>query len=201
MKKISDNAAVAPAPPRPAGPAADDWRARVWAALLEPKVGRTIAHLNLTCKGWGELAEARFLAKALSLGLIVSKPFGDSAKYDFIVEREGRMARVQVKSAWAPVRRPGRYQINASPAMCRDGSRRPYRRSEVDFLVAYIAPEELWYVIPIKVLADTNHILLRTDGEDGFTRYREAWRQIFERRQTIWAMAEDFPAQDVPLVN
>ena len=34
----------------------------------------------------------------IELGLEVNKPFGDSARYDFIVQEGGRMAQVQVKS-------------------------------------------------------------------------------------------------------
>jgi hypothetical protein len=46
----------------------------------------------------GEWAELRFMARAAEHGLRVTKPWGDSAKYDFAVERQGRFLRVQVKS-------------------------------------------------------------------------------------------------------
>lgn len=48
----------------------------------------------------GEIAEALFVAKALSLGMNVSKPFGQNCRYDFMVETMGRAVRVQVKSTW-----------------------------------------------------------------------------------------------------
>ena len=48
-------------------------------------------------KRTGELAEAAFLLKAESLGLRVSKPWGDSERYDFLLDSSGRLCRVQVK--------------------------------------------------------------------------------------------------------
>src|SRR2546425_794696 len=38
----------------------------------------------------GELAELRFMTRAAELGLRVIKPWGDSARYDFVVETGGR---------------------------------------------------------------------------------------------------------------
>src|SRR5438552_12970322 len=46
----------------------------------------------------GEWVELQFMARAAAHGLTVSKPWGDSARYDFIVEQRGRFRRVQVKS-------------------------------------------------------------------------------------------------------
>src|SRR5437868_14080986 len=45
--------------------------------------------------GWVEL---QFMARAAHHGLTISKPWGDTARYDFIVEHGGRFQRVQVKS-------------------------------------------------------------------------------------------------------
>ena len=53
------------------------------------------------CKRRGEWAEMRFMAMAAENGLEVTKPFGDTAHYDFAVEHQGKFARVQVKSTVA----------------------------------------------------------------------------------------------------
>src|SRR5207253_4453624 len=53
---------------------------------------------SVTGKRRGEMAEAKFLAKASELGFGVAKPWGDSS-YDFIVQTSGRLWKVQVKSA------------------------------------------------------------------------------------------------------
>jgi hypothetical protein len=56
----------------------------------------------LNRKRRGEVAEAAFLHKAASLGFSVAKPWGESDRYDFIVETGGSFLRVQVKSAYSP---------------------------------------------------------------------------------------------------
>ena len=47
----------------------------------------------------GEIAEAMFLAKAARMGYGLATPWGDSLKYDMIVDTGGKLSRVQVKSA------------------------------------------------------------------------------------------------------
>jgi hypothetical protein len=51
-----------------------------------------------TCKQRGELAEIAFLHKAADLGFGVAKPYGDSERYDFILDSGERLWKVQVKS-------------------------------------------------------------------------------------------------------
>ncbi len=129
-------------------------------------------------KARGELAEAMFLAKAMSLGLVVCRPFGDNTRYDFVVESSGgRLLRIQVKSAWVGSR--AGYQIAAGLPVYRNfGYRRPYRRSEIDFLVCYLAPEDAWLIIPVEQVADRSHLLIARSGDSAFTEYREAWHLL-----------------------
>ena len=97
-----------------------------------------------TPKALGEAAEAAFLAKATSLGFGVAKTWGDSERYDFILDSGQRRWRVQVKSS--------RYfEVPATSWL--KGVTRHIPPSEIDFIVAYIVPENLWYVIPISVAA------------------------------------------------
>jgi PD-(D/E)XK endonuclease len=46
----------------------------------------------------GEWAEMVFMTRATELGLPVSKPWGESRSYDFVVGRPGYFVAVQVKS-------------------------------------------------------------------------------------------------------
>ncbi len=45
----------------------------------------------------GDLGEAAFVYKAISLGLVVAKPYGNTHRYDFIVEGGSGLWRVQVE--------------------------------------------------------------------------------------------------------
>ena len=139
-------------------------------------------------KARGELAEARFIAKVLSLGFSVAKPFGDSEPYDFIVRAGGNLSLVQVKSAWRATPR-GAFQFVTSPVQTRGRRAVPYRGDEFDFFVAYIEPADAWFVIPVAALRRHNHLHLSLDPSHSFACYREAWNLLEEI--TIHACAED----------
>jgi hypothetical protein len=60
------------------------------------------------------------------------------------------------------------------------GVTRAYTADEVDFIVAYIVPENLWYVIPISFAALRNRIYISPNSplHSGNEKYREAWCQM-----------------------
>lgn len=126
----------------------------------------------LTTKRRGEIAEAAFLLKAASLGFSVAKPWGDSDRYDFIVESGGRFSRVQVKTASCVSK--GAYSIHA----CGRVHTRIYTAAEIDFLVAYIVSPQLWYILPVDLFTKIAHVKLHPFREKPLSRYeiyREAW--------------------------
>jgi hypothetical protein len=127
----------------------------------------------LNRKRRGEVAEAAFLHKAASLGFSVAKPWGESDRYDFIVETGGRFLRVQVKSAYSPGEFGGYtfHNHGNTPADV-------YTSDDIDFLVAYIVPEDVWYVLPIHVFAHTSAAKIFPSSRRRMSRYekyREAW--------------------------
>src|SRR6266566_7076034 len=62
----------------------------------------------------GEWVEMLFMARASREGLQVSKPYGDSAAYDFIVESGALCSRVQVKSTRSRFEKGFRCNLRAS---------------------------------------------------------------------------------------
>jgi PD-(D/E)XK endonuclease len=123
------------------------------------------------------LAELAFLLKASSLGFAVAKPYGDSDRYDFIVDSGKRLLRVQVKSA--SCMRQGAYFITTH--RCANGVAIPYTREEIDFMAAYVFPEDTWFVVPVKEFEKKTsiHVFPRERGEHGmYADYREAWCQL-----------------------
>ena len=124
-----------------------------------------------TPKALGEAAEAAFLAKVTSLGFGVSKTWGDSERYDFILDSGKRLWRVQVKSSRHSD--GSRYIVKLKGAAA-------YTAKEIDFIVAYIVPENLWYVIPISVAASRGQMYVSPHGTRHFRheKYREAWCQM-----------------------
>lgn len=130
---------------------------------------------HLTRKQRGEMAEAEFLAKAVSLGFCVSKPFGESSRYDLIVDNGRRLLRVQVKSAFQRTR-GNSYKIQA-----RGNNGLPYNATEIDFLVAWIVPVDAWYVFPVRQFEKYSQMELFPAtrwGRSKFEKFREAWDTV-----------------------
>jgi uracil-DNA glycosylase family 4 len=126
-------------------------------------------HLNMT----GEAAELYFMARAAALGLIVSKAVQQNSPYDVIIEAGGQLRRVQVKSTRYRGR-CGWYQFNT----IRHGHtyRRGYQAGEIDFLAGYVAPLDIWYILPISEVQDRTRISFRPDSESCyFHQFRERW--------------------------
>jgi len=127
-----------------------------------------------TSKERGELAEMMFMVKAAQKGLIVAKPYGDSRRYDFIVDVGRGLWRVQVRSSTAL--QYGSYMINLQRHL--NGKLVPYDPAEIDFVVAFVMPCEAWFVIPIEAIAGrkTAKVCLKGNPRSGMLgKYWEAW--------------------------
>lgn len=127
---------------------------------------------SLTRKQRGEMAEAAFLAKVAGLGFGVAKPWGESSRYDLIVDNGQRLLRVQVKSAHRAGEHGG-YTFHAH-----GNSAHVYRASEIDLLVAYVVPEQAWYLFPVEEFRKYKSMKLFPGSRrrrSKFERFREAW--------------------------
>lgn len=127
-----------------------------------------------TRKSDGEASEAAFLARACALGFSVATPWGDSNRYDLLVQREHADAghgfwRVQVKSTSYRLRT--RYVVQTTSSLG------PYSKAEIDFLCAHIVQEDFWYVIPVEALGRRTTVYCNPQGSGRgmFEKYREAW--------------------------
>jgi hypothetical protein len=121
------------------------------------------------------------MARAAKEGLRLAKPWGDSSRYDVVVETGGHFVRVQVKST--ANRQPnGGYVCGVHPS---PGSAL-YRRGDFDFLAAYIIPLDVWYIIPVRLIVrpKRNSITLVVGGlTNGWTPYLEAWELLRDYRR------------------
>ena len=134
---------------------------------------------GLTRKRRGEMAEAAFLHKASTLGFGVSKPWGDSEPYDLIVDSGERLWKVQVKSAY----RSGEYGGYTFHAYGNE-SKKAYSLKDIDVLVAYIVPEDLWYVLPVRLFRKIKGIKLFPRSRRRMSKYemyREDWQSLGKR--------------------
>jgi len=136
-------------------------------------VKRRKARIIKEPKPRGEWGESVFMVRAVEHRLPVSRPWGDSNSFDFVVGNPGHFVSVQVKST--TVRNGGGYVCSVRKNNAK------YGRGSFDFLAAYVIPEDVWYIIPAKKLAGRGCVTLCSNsGEANFEEYREAWHLLRE---------------------
>ena len=124
----------------------------------------------------GEWAELVFMARAAALGCTVLKPYGDSSRYDVVVDHRGRLVRVQVKSVTH--RHDGRYITTLEHA-----KKTRYKAGEVDYLAVYVLPADTWYIIPIRAAAGLSYVSLHPNevtNSKRLEKYRENWHRLLK---------------------
>ena len=130
---------------------------------------------KLPPKRMGELSELDFLRKAMGMGMIVSKPWGDSYRYDFVCDTGGRLWRAQVRSTEHRFGARG-YAVHASVYVGRKIV--GLTEKDIDVIVAYIVSRDIWYVVPVWAFAPRKNLWFYPDGSKKgamFEKYRDAW--------------------------
>ena len=132
----------------------------------------------------GELAEIAFMGRAMGMGLIVTQPYGDNARYDFAVDNGKRFKRVQVKSCGALAKGRGSYNVNVGRHTARGAV--PYLKSEIHAVAVLIVPEGRWYILPWAALRGRVGLKIPSanaakGGE--FRKYAEAWGLLLGGRR------------------
>jgi PD-(D/E)XK endonuclease len=126
-------------------------------------------------KRMGEVSEAAFLYKAVSLNFKVTKPWGDSERYDFVLDSGARLWRVQIKCTACAYGSGYRMQPTHSVYGKSD---QVYTAEEIDVLACHIVPLDLWYIIPVQMLGQSRNLFVCPNGKSAHARfeaYREAW--------------------------
>jgi hypothetical protein len=127
-------------------------------------------------KRTGELSEAAFLLKAQSMGFRVARSWGDSERYDFILDSGGRLWRVQLKCT--EVLHGRGYEIQPIYGVYGKG-KAAYTEDEIDVLVVHIGPLNVWYVLPVEAFVTCKNLRFYPDIVCKCARwesYREAWQ-------------------------
>ena len=124
------------------------------------------------CKKRGEWVELVFAVRAMELGLHLARPWGESSGYDFTVDQGHRIVRVQVKSTI--------FKEGAEGYSCTlKDSKGPYKKNTFDFVAAYVIPEDVWFIIPEKVVRGMWSVGLYPKLETAkYREYQEAWHLL-----------------------
>ena len=135
------------------------------------------ARLRPNTKRTGERSEAAFLHKASDLGFAVAKPWGDSERYDFILDNGERFLRVQIKATDSL--RAQAYETRATYTVGKN--RAVYTRKDIDFLIGHVIPLHVWYIIPVAVCTPAPMLRFyphRKAKKMRLEKYREAWHLL-----------------------
>ena len=130
---------------------------------------------NLPPKRVGEIGELAFIQKAIRMGFRVSKPWGDSDRYDAITDWKGKLMRVQVRATEHRLG-PRGYAVHASVYVGRKIV--GLTKKDIDVLAAYIFPKDLWYIVPVERFQPRKNLWFYPDGSvkgSRFEKFREAW--------------------------
>jgi len=139
----------------------------------------------------GEWVESVFMARAGEQGLAVSKPWGDSASYDFVVGRPGHFVSVQVKSTVA--------QSGGGYACAIRKQGKAYASGSFDFVAAYVVLEDVWYIIPADKVKGKESVGIGSDSKWAkYETYREAWNLLREAAKAGEEAESAGAPEDVP---
>lgn len=123
----------------------------------------------------GAVAEQKVAAELLLRGGFVNWSTSDKQPYDFILDMQGNLLKIQVKGIFSKHPR-GHYQCSLK---CGAGATtRNYLAHEVDFYIIYIHPENVYYVIPYK--EGMRSFCLTKPDNCKYNQYREAWEILNE---------------------
>ena len=123
-------------------------------------------------KDLGNYAELRFILAAYEKGYSVLRPFSDSRPYDFVLEKQGRFARVQVKSCSAPLTEKGRFHVGIGKGK---NSKVRYTDEHCDVIAIYLKSLDIFYLIPVQCISVVSLGLYPLRSESRFIEFKNNW--------------------------
>ena len=129
-----------------------------------------------------DIAESSAITALLKRGFNVLKPYGDRLPYDLAVEVNGKLIKLQVKSAWS---RNNVYIVDSRRTKTNRHLmlRQRYSEKDFDFALLYIEEIDIFYVMPVSVFNSykseiTLSIPKELQKEIKSSKYLENWELI-----------------------
>jgi hypothetical protein len=125
----------------------------------------------------GERSEAAFLYQAANRDFGIAKPWGDSRRYDFILDNGSRLHRIQIKCTESI--RARAYETRATYSHGK--GRAVYTKKDIDFIAAHVVPLDIWYIIPVEICTPAPMLRFYPHRQAKKMRlepYREAWHLL-----------------------
>jgi len=135
--------------------------------------------VNSACLDPGTLFEHSFFVEAMKRGLVPFLPMQPRRPQDCIIMNQaGKMYKVQIKGTHTTViESSGAKRFKIQPVQ---GSvhKTPLDCTKVDILVAYVEPEDAYYIIPCMEIENVKGIWLYSHNPKSkakFEKYRDRW--------------------------
>lgn len=137
----------------------------------------------------GDIAEQAAVLKLLELGWGVSKPIGDRLPYDLIVDVDGALVRLQVKSAWFNTFDQNYcIDVRRTKTNRRLMLRSLYTNQDFDFALVYLPEKRIFYVFPVAVFIGFGSTLSLVESDKRQRKPKSAnYREAFELI-SLWAV-------------
>jgi hypothetical protein len=132
--------------------------------------------MELNTKQKGNATEINCLAAFVSRGINVSIPYGDSARYDFIIDVNNKLYKIQCKTAGAVSEGVYSFPCRSCKTRASGNSRRSYTKDEIDFFCTYI--DQKCYLVPISETAarsKTLRFIPTNNGQEQHITYAESY--------------------------
>jgi len=107
-------------------------------------------HMLFSALKNGYIAEEKFILRCMENDITISKPISNTEPYDFIVEQNGQMFRVQVKKAWKDKKNRSIACLKSSYPRS-NKSNIATKNNRVDY-IAILDINEDWYIIPRNII-------------------------------------------------
>lgn len=130
----------------------------------------------MNTKKKGDISELAVVAQLAKRGYSVLLPFGDSNRYDIVIERDGNFERVQVKTGTL---RNGAVCFRTCSSAVRSGERHKPYIGDVDFFGVYCPQTDKCYLVPINDVV-TSETYLRVEEAKNAQTKGVRWARVYE---------------------
>lgn len=104
----------------------------------------------MNSKKYGNIGEAKVLAKFVELGIPVYVPFGDNEKADLIAEFNNKLNKIQVKTSVSTKDGAMTFSLVSSTIHRKNGEVHIYNDKEIDYFALYNVEKDKIFLINIK---------------------------------------------------
>ena len=124
----------------------------------------------------GNLSEAKILAALVEAGYVVSEPFGDGHKYDYVIDDGVTLQRLQCKTRRL---KRGCVEFNAYSVAGNSNGKRQGYSNLADIFAVFCSDNEQVYLVPVSQVG-VGPVILRIDPTQNNQQKRVRWAGEYE---------------------